>query len=123
MRMLKMVLVFAPIMAAALFAGSALAQTPESYKDITIYLDGSDTPAKPGDELILGDGEISGVAPAVESDIAPEPNRAQTVAAFMRDSAWVVYILALLGFIFGGGALFGRMTFGYLGRAKRRRRE
>ena len=103
MRMLMVLaaLALAPLM--ALTAGVALAQTPadEGFDGIEIYLEGSDMPADPDDELILNDGETAGVP--VESG-----DDRGGAAPWMADMAWALYFAAVFGVMFGVGALIGR---------------
>lgn len=106
-------LALAPVMALA--AGVALAQTPsdEGFDGIEIYLEGSDTPADPDDELTLNDREAAGVP------VEPEENRGG-VAPWMADVAWALYFTAVFGVMFGVGALIGRRMVGIALRRRRR---
>ena len=108
-------LALAPVMALALAAGVALAQTPadEGFDGIMIYLEGSDTPADPDDELILNDGETAGVP------VEAGENRGGA-APWMVDVAWVLYFTAVFGVMFGVGALIGRRVVGIALRRRRR---
>ena len=118
MRTLKIVaaVALASVMAVALALGEALAQTPsgEKFEGVEIYLDGSDTPADVDDALILGDGEVDGIP--VES----EGNRVDSASAWMNNAAWVLYLTAVFGFMFGVGVLIGRLTAGIALRRRRR---
>ncbi len=113
MRMLMVLAAFAPLM--ALTAGVALAQTPsdEGFDGIEIYLEGSDMPADPDDELILNDGETAGVL--VESG-----DDRGGAAPWMADMAWALYFAAIFGVMFGVGALIGRRMVGIVLRRRRR---
>ena len=107
-------LALAPVM--ALTAGVALAQTPsdEGFDGVVeIYLEGSDMPADPDDELILNDGETAGV-PVETGD-----NRGGA-AHWMADMAWALYFAAVFGVMFGAGALIGRRMVGSVLRRRRR---
>ena len=118
MRTLKIlaVLALAPVMAIAPALGAAQAQAPsvEKFEGVEIYLDGSDTPADVDDALILGDGEVDGIP--VES----EGNRGNSASAWMKNAAWVLYLTAVFGFMFGVGVLIGRLTAGIALRRRRR---
>ena len=112
--MLMVLAVFAPLM--ALTAGVALAQTPsdEGFDGVVeIYLEGSDMPADPEDELILNDGETAGVP------VEAGENRGGT-APWMADVAWALYFAAVFGVMFGVGALIGRRMVGIVLRRRRR---
>ena len=113
MTSLKILAALAPLM--ALTAGVALAQTPldEGFDGIEIYLEGSDMPADPGDELILNDGETAGVP------VAPGDDRGGA-APWMADVAWALYFTAVFGVMFGVGALIGRRMVGIVLRRRRR---
>ena len=107
-------LALAPLMALA--AGVALAQTPadEGFDGIIeIYLEGSDMPADPDDELILNDGETAGVP------VEAGENRGGA-APWMADVAWALYFAAVFGVMFGVGALIGRRMVGIVLRRRRR---
>lgn len=112
MLMVLAALAFAPLM--ALTAGVALAQTPSDgrFDGIEIYLEGSDMPADPGDELILNDGETAGVP------VASGDNRGGA-APWISNVAWALYFAAVFGVMFGVGALIGRRMVGIVLRRRR----
>lgn len=66
------------------------------------------------DALILGDGEVDGVP--VES----EDNRRDSASVWVNNAAWVLYLTAVFGFMFGAGVFIGRLTAGIALRRRRR---